>query len=425
MKLNLLVLTLFLSALSADAFSAAGNRPAKRPADEAAYEERAAKLARTDSEKPKEMGATSAHAAAKPTAGKVRNAIVIDKETLAANSRQFFNAIDGKDIPKITRMLDENMFDVNFRKDEHELSALDRAVINEDVHLAQLLIDRGAELTCGDMPVTHLTPPLAPLHHAAYTCTDNKMLALLIKAGTPIDVVALDGLTPLLLAAQRDYDDAALFLIHHGANVNAKSLTGSTALHEAVQTENMPILEALCTARADINAKDRKGNTPLHTAARRGKIKSVRFLVSAGADASLRNVANQTAAEIASTAEICAIIAQYQPQLAPAAAPSADPGRDSSLHIAAFAGNIRNVLKLLANSRINVNETDAYGNTPLHVAAREGHPDVALALISRGGDTTIKNLRGQTALEVASTQKIRTMIEESQAPADDFAGTAN
>jgi ankyrin repeat protein len=50
---------------------------------------------------------------------------------------------------------------------------------------------------------------------------------------------------------------------------------------------------------------------------------------------------------------------------------------------------------------VNVNLTDAQGNTPLIEASRFGHDDVVRVLIERGANLNAKNKEGQTALMLA------------------------
>jgi ankyrin repeat protein len=80
---------------------------------------------------------------------------------------------------------------------------------------------------------------------------------------------------------------------------------------------------------------------------------------------------------------------------------NANSAATSPLMIAAREGKADVVRALLSGNDVNVNITDAQGDTPLIEASRFGHNDVARALIEHGADLKAKNKEGQTALMLA------------------------
>jgi len=122
--------------------------------------------------------------------------------------------------------------------------------------VVKLLIKRGAEPTG---------------LYAAGWWQDLKILDVLIKAGTPIDVVV--GVTPFLACwCWRRYE-AAKFLAMKGANVNYQDpRNGKTALHYGVEREFDPaLLRWLVKHGASPDVEDKDGNTALSKAARKRK----------------------------------------------------------------------------------------------------------------------------------------------------------
>ena len=63
---------------------------------------------------------------------------------------------------------------------------------------------------------------------------------------------------------------------------------------------------------------------------------------------------------------------------------AADAARYGGLHAAAWNGDVAQIRRLAPNS--NVNATDAYGRTPLHVATFARRRDAIRALVAAGGD---------------------------------------
>ncbi len=65
-------------------------------------------------------------------------------------------------------------------------------------------------------------------------------------------------------------------------------------------------------------------------------------------------------------------------------------------------GHADTVRSLLATSKADVNGRDENGNTPLILAAQNGHNEVIMALLAAKADVRAKNNQGQTALDLAA-----------------------
>ena len=80
-------------------------------------------------------------------------------------------------------------------------------------------------------------------------------------------------------------------------------------------------------------------------------------------------------------------------------------GGKSSIHDAAWDGNIEAVKQHLADG-VDVNARDSFfGNTPLHFAAYQGHKEIAELLIAKGADVNAKDDYGKTPLDWAISRK--------------------
>ena len=80
---------------------------------------------------------------------------------------------------------------------------------------------------------------------------------------------------------------------------------------------------------------------------------------------------------------------------------NANSAATSPLMVAAREGKPDVVKALLSGGNVDVNVTDAQGNTPLIEAARFGHDSVARALVEHGAKLDAKNKDGDTALMLA------------------------
>ena len=102
------------------------------------------------------------------------------------------------------------------------------------------------------------------------------------------------GLTPLLVACERNSANIAKELIIRGADVSITDEKGRTPLAIASFCGCMDVMDYLLSnsdaAKDLIDAKDLNGCTPLWLAARTGNLKMVKRLLEAGADSSITDI---------------------------------------------------------------------------------------------------------------------------------------
>ena len=113
------------------------------------------------------------------------------------------------------------------------------------------------------------------------------------------------GDTALHMAAAAFRRQVAKLLIANGADCRATNRRGAEPLHYAADanhrdpTAQAEVIEYLTSAGADPNAPDRSGVTPLHRAVRTRSLSAVRALIDAGANPTLPNKAGSTPLHLA------------------------------------------------------------------------------------------------------------------------------
>ncbi|XP_041975203.1 oxysterol-binding protein-related protein 1-like [Aricia agestis] len=178
------------------------------------------------------------------------------------------------------------------------------------------------------------------------------------------------GWTPLHLATYFGHKDVVEVLLDTGANVDEVNESGDTALHKASFIGNEEILILLLSHKADVNVMNGEGRTALDMC----KTHDVQRLLEA--------------AELAERRD-----------------------RERKLLNAAKEGQIDIVQELLSGSNSpNINCVDAQGNTCLHCAAYRGHARVAVLLLQNGVDTSLRNNRGQLAIDLAKDAEMREVL---------------
>jgi hypothetical protein len=155
--------------------------------------------------------------------------------------------------------------------------------------------------------------------------------------------------------------------------------------------------------------------TPLITiAARYGSVNALRYLISAGANINARTPAGETAVMLASyfasdDGERSAASGERYERavrmlVEAGASLENEPHNYTPLAYAAYQGDDRIVRYLIERgARVNGDAQDGviYVNTPLMMAAIQGHMDTALWLLRAGADVRVRVHLGNTAAEFA------------------------
>ena len=149
---------------------------------------------------------------------------------------------------------------------EHRNTVLIRTLLNSEVDVNAPQVDG-----------------MTALHWAVYH-DDAEMTQLLVESGADPNVTNRYGVPPLSLGATNGHAAIVRLLLSAGANVNGSLSGGETILMTASRTGSLEVVQALLATGADPNAREQRDQTVLMWAAAEGHAAIVRVLVDAGAD---------------------------------------------------------------------------------------------------------------------------------------------
>jgi cytohesin len=237
---------------------------------------------------------------------------------------------------------------------------------------------------------------------------------LLLAAGASAACADGTGTTPLHLAAQKGLCSMAELLLDAGADPHAMDRLRWTPLHYAVASGLIPddetrgaLVRLLIRRGASQDATRVAGSgeaPPLVLAAAHGRVSLVRQLLAGGAGLFEGDEQGDDAFHAAVRHREGEVVTFLIEAGVPAGHPASDGG--NAWHTAAASADPASpaFLAVLSEHRVDVNQKDQIGNSPLHAAAYFGRVELIDALLSTGARADARNEDGVLPLHLAASE---------------------
>ena len=375
-------------------------------------------------------------------AASVGNAAMIEALLKAGADAKALTTFDGETVlmtaaragnADAVKILLDHGADVNARENYKGQTALMWAAAEGHPDVVKLLLAHGADWKVHSfdretkMPKLSAASSVSPIARGGFTAFlftaregDIESAKVMIEGGVDIDQTDVDGATGLVVSIMNKKYTFAKFLLDRGANPNLADVKGRAALYAAVDMRNedysalpnrkeddpMPSLEivkALLARGANPNTPLTKnlpgrsgmdsgdttldeGTTPLMRAARSGDAAVMRALLEKGADPKL-------ATKEGNTALMFAAGIGYRDK------------NTRGTEAEALEG-----VKVALGTGLDLNQTNARGETALHGAASRGADSIVQFLVDHGAKLDAKTKQGFTPLDFAMSKNVLSQL---------------
>jgi ankyrin repeat protein len=327
---------------------------------------------------------------------------------------------DGMDIAEISRLLDAGADPNGLYDDWLAQTFLIQAAQSNNVELARLLLDHGADPNAVRYDGRW---PMRPEEHSAAFFGDGEITALFISYGARFDVICEGGRSPLRDQAPLHQSSAILILEWeqtHRPDFSASFKNRKDYLTDVLSCildsdflgdlkvdieETYPLTENLLKAGADPAAPHKNGFPVAYLAVRKSKSSQffIPLLIEYGAPIDAFNKYGETAL-------YCAIAGDNIDLANFLLKRGADPNQKcKSGETALMAANSIETINLLINSGANPNLQDNKGKTAL--MKRYKHEFIRL-LLKSGADPSIKDENGRTILHERSSEFLKPIFDD-------------
>mmetsp|Transcript_7770 Transcript_7770/g.11547 ORF Transcript_7770/g.11547 Transcript_7770/m.11547 type:complete len:1320 (+) Transcript_7770:61-4020(+) len=257
--------------------------------------------------------------------------------------------------------------------------------------------------------------------HFAATCGRQRVLEILVNAGTDVNTRNNGGSTPLHFACQQMHDNCVKWLITvAGASIKVCNNNGLTPVHVLCTGSAVSLLRWMASFCSEFHyffdqnecgdqSNSKNSASLLECACESGNAEMLQALLDIGVSSNLKGTQNRTALHVASSKgvlELAQIICE-RPDFSGVDAVDCD-GK-TALFYACLSGSV-NVVKYLLNEKADFNIINSRGNTCMHAACQNGDLKIVRQLVTAGMDVNTANLKGDRPTDFAVAAKKETVL---------------
>ena len=302
--------------------------------------------------------------------------------------------------------------DLNKKEEELFFSPISYAAYRGNAELLQFFLDREPDLLFNE---SSIGTPFLIAAKFGFTNIAQDLLA----RGANVDDKGFFGQSVLQIIVNGETTSHELFaaMLDKVADINATDISGDSIAHDVTAKNDAGLFDLLLQHKqVNLNIADFQGRTPLHHAAMMNKSTSAAILVQHGAQLSPKNSNELTAFLLAVQRNAVETATALLDKGGKAQLQHHDSHGNNALQVLSDAylsqrflkdrNKFTRMLALLVEHGLDINSTDAQGNSILHKVAAAGKIEELLDIIyNHGGDHTLKNADGKTPRDITKDMK--------------------
>ncbi|XP_055599771.1 serine/threonine-protein phosphatase 6 regulatory ankyrin repeat subunit A isoform X3 [Uranotaenia lowii] len=274
-------------------------------------------------------------------------------------------------------------------------TALHLAARRKDVEMARILVDYGASVDFQN------GEGQTALHIAAAE-GDEAMVKYFYTVRASASIIDNQDRTPMHLAAENGHATIIEILVDKfRASIYERTKDGSTLMHIASLNGHAECANTLFRKGVYLHMPNKGGARSIHTAAKYGHVGIISTLLNKGEKVDVPTNDHYTALHIAVRSAKPAVV---ETLLGFGAEVHVRGGKlkETPLHIAARVKDGDRCALMLLKSGASANKTTDDGQTPVHVAAKYGNVTTLDLLLEDNGDALVKSNVGETPLHLGA-----------------------
>jgi serine/threonine-protein phosphatase 6 regulatory ankyrin repeat subunit A len=239
-----------------------------------------------------------------------------------------------------------------------------------------------------------------------------------------------DGMHKTLLHANYNIRIVNI-LLSCGVNSNIQDKHGETLLH---CSNSLDIIRLLLCYNANPNIKNKNGNTPIHLHTQYGNTQIVKLFLKHGGNPNIKNSSGKTPLHYSEELETTKLLlsqpinidetdnfgrtllfeytcSNNSDGIRMLLDYNANPNiKNNKENLPLHCANTLNIVKLLLPRTLNFDEKNKDGMTPLLKHVINNNVEIVQTLLKNGANPNIKNNEGYTALNKATTKKMKNLL---------------
>ena len=237
------------------------------------------------------------------------------------------------------------------------------------------------------------------------------LVILLLGQGVDVNLVTEAGQTAIWLAAAAGHEDVARLLLQAGTELDLKYSNGQTLLHFYTEQRNHLMVNELLMNGAVVDTTDDNNQTALHKATKGGDYMIAESLVKYGACVMTKDSHGKSPLVLSIEECNATIVELLLSQMAPNEV--IDDDGNTPLLLAIQYGHRPTIECIIERNGCDVNHTNYYGKSALHICGQHGLADVAAKILSCPMvDLDILDISGWSALHTAATCGHLTLVAQ-------------